>query len=201
MRSNRSRSCTPAEAIAGLFGVLRRTLRSAAHGAAAEETLLRALGFEWWNRRIDGLFADRPPLTRVTLGATRPVIEAHAKEVDGDQYGALMTLVLVCRDLGDRHDEANALDHLGDIARYRDQHDKATQHHHDALTIYREIGDRQGEANALKGLAEIKLDLRNYGDAASYFSRALAIYRDIGDDRMVNGVLELLARLPKLPPS
>ena len=62
---------------------------------------------------------------------------------------ALEQALGICRDIGDRRGQANALRELGVVRRLTGEYPAAAQALEQALGICRDIGDRGGEAEAL----------------------------------------------------
>jgi tetratricopeptide (TPR) repeat protein len=78
------------------------------------------------------------------LGSLRRVREDY----DGASE-AYETMLRICRDLGYRSGEANALHYLGTTRRLEGDYDHADEAVQAALKLYRAIGDPGGEAEAL----------------------------------------------------
>ena len=89
--------------------------------------------------------------------------------------------IWAAQQLGDRLDEANALNDLGDVRYVTGDYPGAVHNLEQALDIYRGIGDRLGQANALNDLGVVRLVTSDYPAAVQDLQRALGIYRDLGD--------------------
>jgi tetratricopeptide (TPR) repeat protein len=73
-------------------------------------------------------------------------------EQAADHHRQALTLA---RQIGDRDDEARALNNLGDLYRRTGRYEQAVDHHRLALSRYQDLGDPHGQAKALNGLGEI----------------------------------------------
>ena len=132
--------------------------------------------------KLCGFFQGKPERKKefacasVCLGDVRRMRDAY-DEAEQSYADALN----ICREIGDRLGEANALQGLGYVRRMRNAYDKAVQAYDGALKICREIGYRLGEANALQGLGDVRRMRDAYDEAEQAYDDALKIYKDIGD--------------------
>ena len=62
----------------------------------------------------------------------------------------------ICRDLGDRHGEADALNVLGIVKALTGDYPAAVAAQEEALGIFCDFGDRRGEADALNRLGSVR---------------------------------------------
>ena len=85
------------------------------------------------------------------------------------------------RRLGDRLNQANALDELGIVQRLTGDYRSAAQAQQEALRIYTGLGSQLGRANALSHLGYVRTLIDDYPQAAADLREALALYRGIGD--------------------
>ena len=100
--------------------------------------------------------------------------------------------IWAAQQLGDRLDEANALNDLGDVRYVTGDYPGAVHNLEQALEIYRGIGDRIGQAKAINDLGEVRLMTGDYPGAVQDLEQALDIYRDIGYGRgQANALLRL----------
>jgi tetratricopeptide (TPR) repeat protein len=101
------------------------------------------------------------------------------------RFDDLLTTAVVSRDaarrLGDRNNEARALDNLGFALRNVRRFEEAITAHQDAAAIYGETGDRHGEGMALNNLGTALQELRRFEEAITAHQNAAAIYRETGD--------------------
>jgi len=91
------------------------------------------------------------------------------------------TAIQAARHLGDRLDEANAINDLGAVQRLTGDYRGAIEVQERALGIYRDLGDRLGQANALSNLGAVRYLTGDYQGAIEVQEQALGIYRDLGD--------------------
>ncbi|MCU0228292.1 MAG: tetratricopeptide repeat protein [Bryobacterales bacterium] len=102
----------------------------------------------------------------------------------------------LCREIGDRPGEADALQSLGELAIQQDRHADAEQLYHQALSLYRQIGHRLGEANALHGMGLLARARGEVAIAGSLLEDAQLIYSAIGMQIDGNTVAETIASPP-----
>jgi tetratricopeptide (TPR) repeat protein len=79
----------------------------------------------------------------------------------------------LCRDLGNLHGQAEALNRLGELATRTLALDQARNSHAEALAIARTIGAVPEEARALEGIGHSHLQEGNLGQAAAHLQQAL----------------------------
>jgi tetratricopeptide (TPR) repeat protein/transcriptional regulator with XRE-family HTH domain len=79
-----------------------------------------------------------------------------------------------------RHERAQVLNSLGELASRTSATQQARDYHSQALAIARDIGAPLEEARALEGIGHSHLYDGNPGQAAEYLRQALAIYQRIG---------------------
>ena len=96
-----------------------------------------------------------------------------------------LTVLTISRDtarrLGDRHNEAAALNNLGVALREVRRFEEAITAHQDAAAIFRETGDRHGEGTALNNLGIALREVRRFEEAITAHQDAAAIFRETGD--------------------
>jgi tetratricopeptide (TPR) repeat protein len=103
-----------------------------------------------------------------------------------DDRGSDATLARVERALaaaqrvGDRLGEANVLQAIGDVQRFRGERDAALASYQQALAAAQRVGDRLGEANVLQAIGDVQR-FRDERDAAlASYQQALELFRAIG---------------------
>jgi len=77
--------------------------------------------------------------------------------------------------------EANTLQAIGDVQRFRDEYDKALQSYDQALQLFRAVGSRLGEANTLLSRADLFDASGRTDDALQNYEQALRLYAEMGD--------------------
>ena len=82
--------------------------------------------------------------------------------------------------LGDRWGTANALGHLGEIARSVGDHGEAKRLLRESLAIRQALGDRNGIADSLMDLGQTVMDLGQLEEAEGLLREGLAIRQEIG---------------------
>ncbi|WP_328393690.1 ATP-binding protein [Nocardia sp. NBC_00416] len=97
--------------------------------------------------------------------------------------------------LGNRLDEANALNNIGRMRWGTDDYEAADEAFQKALDLYRQIGNELGEANSLADLGRVRRALNEYKPAAELLLKALALYRRIGSLVGAADVLNLLGEI------
>ncbi len=85
----------------------------------------------------------------------------------------------VCRHLGDRRGEVDALWGLGYVERLVGEYGQARNYHTQALTLARQLDYRRAEADALGGLGQIERLVGEYVQARNYHTEALALARQL----------------------
>jgi len=83
--------------------------------------------------------------------------------------------------VGARLGEANTLQAIGDVRRFRDEYDAALQSYQQALALYKAVGDRLGEANVLAAQGQLALVQEDQSTADRLLAQAITIYKAIGD--------------------
>ena len=96
------------------------------------------------------------------------------------------------RRLGDRSNEAEALNDLGNALGEVRRFEEAIAAHQDAAAIFRETGNRQGEGRALTNLGITLRQVRRFEEAIAAHQDAAAIFRETGDRRSEGMVLDNL---------
>jgi predicted ATPase len=132
-------------------------------------------------------------------GTGRLLAEMSKLQIDRGEHDEARKIAKRQQDLattlGDRELEADALRHLGHIARQEAEYDRAEEFFTESLEGYRAIEDRSGEAKVLKKLGLLAKLRGNYDRARDHFERCLAIQREIGDRRGEGGTLSNLGIL------
>ena len=91
--------------------------------------------------------------------------------------------------------EANVLQAIGDVQRFRKELDAALRSYDAALRLYRALGARLGEANVLQAIGDVQ-QFRDDRDAAlRSYDEALRLYRALGARLGEANVLAALSRL------
>ncbi len=85
------------------------------------------------------------------------------------------------RQCGDRLGEANTLQAIGDVQRFRDEHDAALASYAAALDLFRAVGDRLGEANTRKAIGDVQSFRKEMDAALASYAAALDLFRAVGD--------------------
>ncbi|MFC9250047.1 tetratricopeptide repeat protein [Amycolatopsis thailandensis] len=98
-----------------------------------------------------------------------------------DGISALRHVVTIYRSVGERVDEAMALNNLGHALSSVRQFDDAIIALQDAVTIFRDTGDRNGEGSALINLGAALGEVGRIDDAITNLREVVAIHRDTGD--------------------
>ncbi|PSP16688.1 hypothetical protein BRC62_05700 [Halobacteriales archaeon QH_10_67_13] len=101
----------------------------------------------------------------------------------------------ISREIGDRHEEAQALTNLGIIAHRTGEYDRARDRYEAALSIQHEIGDKRGRAKSLYSLGVIAQNRNETDSARDRYEAALGLYREIGDAQWEARTLQALASL------
>ena len=96
----------------------------------------------------------------------------------------------LCRKVGDRRGEAEALDHLGRTAYEAGDYNRAVAHCGAALALAQLLGEKALVARALRNLAAVALWRGDFADAASLHADALALLREVGAPRELSSVLD-----------
>ncbi|MUN40919.1 tetratricopeptide repeat protein [Actinomadura litoris] len=89
----------------------------------------------------------------------------------------------VCREAGNLHGEATALNDLGIALQQTGAVDDAIYTYQDALTLYHRTGDRRGEGQTLNNLGIALRQVRRFEEAVNAHRQGLAICRRTGDRR------------------
>jgi tetratricopeptide (TPR) repeat protein len=97
--------------------------------------------------------------------------------------------------LGETALQADCLWALGDIARWRSDHDTARARFEQAQRLYEQAGNIIGQANCLYGLGDIALARSDHDTAQARYQEALALYAQISSLIFVGWTHRLLARL------
>ncbi len=99
------------------------------------------------------------------------------------------------RDVGDRLGEANTLQAIGDVHRFKDENEKALSSYDSALQLFRDVGSRLGEANTLKAIGDVHQFKKELEKALSSYDSALQLFRDVGDRLGEANTLQSIGRL------
>jgi tetratricopeptide (TPR) repeat protein len=86
----------------------------------------------------------------------------------------------ICRDLGDRLGQANALTLLGGVRSLTGDYPGAARDLDQALSIHRDTGNRYGEVTTLNEKGNLSRARGDFGQAATLHQRALDLARQIG---------------------
>ncbi len=92
----------------------------------------------------------------------------------------LSELGVTCREDGDLHGEALCIEHSGDIALARFDHEVAKSAYEKAIPLYRLVGDVRSEAHCIKDIGRIALVRSDHDSARAAFESALPLYRQVG---------------------
>jgi tetratricopeptide (TPR) repeat protein len=84
------------------------------------------------------------------------------------------------RDLGRRHEQAEALNSLGELSTQTAARQQARDYHTQALAIARDLGVPLEEARAMEGIGRSHLQDGHAGEGAAKLQQALTIYQRIG---------------------
>jgi CHAT domain-containing protein len=95
----------------------------------------------------------------------------------------------ICRKLGERNLEAQALYGIGAAYALLDDAKQAMNYYQQALQGYQAVGNRRGEAGSLKGIAVSKSGAAKYQEALADLNRALDIARSIKDRKLEAEIL------------
>jgi len=87
------------------------------------------------------------------------------------------------REIGDRKNEALALNNLGGVYAHLGDYWRAFEYHQSSLKIRTAIRDRIGEANSLKHLAMTYGHLGDYKQSITYHERCFALQISLGDKK------------------
>ena len=85
------------------------------------------------------------------------------------------------RELGDRADEANTLNNIGNVYGLLGNYPAAMESYEESLALKRELGNRAGEANTLGNIGNVYQSLGNYPAAMESYEESLALKRELGD--------------------
>jgi tetratricopeptide (TPR) repeat protein len=108
------------------------------------------------------------------------------------------TAVQAARHLGDRLDQANALNNLGDARLATGDYRGAAEVLEEALSIYRDLGNQLGVASALNDLGVVRLATGDYPGGTETLEKALGICRDLGERLGVANALNYLGSARRL---
>ena len=178
-----------------------RLLRYYLDTAGAADDHLRALpgtpvpaDFTGRDSALAWLDAERPSLVAaVTMAAStgRDQIAMRLPLSLGEylawrrRFDDWLSTTMISRDaarrLGDRGNEAGALNNLGLALREVRRFEEAITAHQDAAAIFRETGDRHGEGMALNNLGIALREVRRFEEAITAHQDAAAICRETGD--------------------
>ena len=89
--------------------------------------------------------------------------------------------IVLYRAVGARLGEANTLQAIGDVLKFKDRNDEALAHYEEAIGLYRAVGDRIGEANTLKEIGDV-LQFKDRNDKAlAHYEEAIGLFRAVGE--------------------
>ncbi|GAA3299113.1 tetratricopeptide repeat protein [Dactylosporangium vinaceum] len=112
-----------------------------------------------------------------------------------DKLAVLGAALESVRRTGDRPVEARILRSLGRTLGRLHQHDEATEHLREAVSLYRDLGDANGLAHATGTLGELLEGAGRYEEAMTYTRLACDLYRrngnTLGEARSLGGVATL----------
>lgn len=95
---------------------------------------------------------------------------------------ALNELALqTARTLGDRRNEANVLNNLGNALRESSRFEEAINALHHAVQIFRQLGDQLYEARTLNNLGGALLGMRRFEEAIASHHQAIRFLQQVGD--------------------
>ena len=101
----------------------------------------------------------------------------------------------ICREIGERHYEGNALDGLAEIYIDLKKFGNGIRCAEEALAIRRQIGDRYGEALSLEQMGQALCRSGKPCQARDLWKKALALYERLGHPKTatVQGLLDQIA--------
>ena len=145
-------------------------------------------------RAIAWLAAERGNLQAATDYAAACGYHQHATQIpaaissflEGGGYwdqaiGLHRTALAAARGAGDRHGQADALNHLAIYQTQTGDVRAGAANQRQALALYRELGDRLGQGDALHTQGFVQEMAADYPAAAASFRQALTRYREAGD--------------------
>ncbi|MCP4536403.1 MAG: AAA family ATPase [Chloroflexi bacterium] len=139
-------------------------------------------------------------LRQIEAGVLRDLGDvAYTQESDiagGKRYGEQS--LHICRELGDRQGEGEALNLLGTLCRTGGDITGARECYEQTLCVAQEIGDRRYEGFAIGNLGMLAGEGGDYTQAVLYNEQALRIMQEIGDRRYEGFGIEqrgILARI------
>jgi non-specific serine/threonine protein kinase len=103
--------------------------------------------------------------------------------------------VVIAREQGDRYAEAQGLNALGEVARYRGEVDTAAQRYAEALALRRGLGDMRGMAMSLFNVGLVAIARADLAAARAAFEEGLPLARDLGSPYVTAVCLVGLAAL------
>jgi CHAT domain-containing protein/tetratricopeptide (TPR) repeat protein len=86
------------------------------------------------------------------------------------------------REIGDRKNEAAALNNIGAVYDAFDEMQKALEYYNQALPLRRAAGDRKGEALTLISIGRVYNNLGEKQKALEFYNQAAPIVRELADD-------------------
>jgi tetratricopeptide (TPR) repeat protein len=84
------------------------------------------------------------------------------------------------KELGDRTNEAKALNDIGIVEMHEGRYADALSLDERALGVFRELGEPYNQAEALASIGAVLRSQGRYPEALQSYQQALAIYRQIG---------------------
>ncbi|MFG2335679.1 tetratricopeptide repeat protein [Streptomyces yangpuensis] len=120
------------------------------------------------------------PSTTVSLAVSLARFLGLRRHFD-DAIALASSALAICRGLGDRHGEGQALNNLGNalqqVRRFEDALHALTR----AAAVYRELGDRHRESRALNNLGNALGEVRRFDEAIRAHTDAATVLRGLGD--------------------
>jgi CHAT domain-containing protein/tetratricopeptide (TPR) repeat protein len=135
---------------------------------------------EEWLRKI-GTIGKRDMRPRLADMWKRRADRASRHSQDGKALGYYQQALELYREVMDRDEEADVLDHMGVRCYLLHQYEKAIDYYEQALEIRRKGKDRAKVENTLNKLSSTHISINQYEKAIGYYEQALAIHRQIKD--------------------
>jgi tetratricopeptide (TPR) repeat protein len=96
-------------------------------------------------------------------------------------YDWLLNMRTLAQQTGQKIQEANALQAIGEVQSFRKEMDAALASYDQALELFKQVGAKVGQANALKAIGDVRY-FRDDNDAAlASYDQALELYKQVGD--------------------
>ncbi len=142
-------------------------------------------------RQMDAARADSDAVLEIahttgdaTMRAKALTVRGEIDQKDAAYEASALTLkeaVLLWKEVGDRHGEAEALRLWGFTSMYQGDNAGAEDAIHEALEISRDLGDRKGEAWALQNLAWAAFSRGDNDLAEKRLMSSAEVFEEIGD--------------------